>query len=294
MQKRLSVIVPVFNGEKLVAACIESLLSQTYDNGLLEIFVVDNGSTDHTREIVQKYNVQYLYVKNGNAYTARNLGLSEANGEIIAFIDADCIADPHWIEHAVRTIESKNFDLVGGRIAPKFTSTRSPSEWACAATYCRHDISIPQRNVAFGGNLFVLKKVIEVVGNFDDSGNSGGDVAFTKLAALRGFKLGYAPDAVVSHPTMRFSEIMRKSFRVGRGKGHLGIQKDASSISDILSRPHIQNLNPVVLREALRELHAPKGPIFFVLVYCNAVCIFTVLILGLIKGKIGKYSKKSS
>jgi glycosyltransferase involved in cell wall biosynthesis len=85
----VSCIVPVFNGERYLAEALDSILKQSYEP--LEIIVADDGSTDGTREVVQRYGtrVRYLHQFNAGPVVARNLGLGAATGEFVAFLDAD-------------------------------------------------------------------------------------------------------------------------------------------------------------------------------------------------------------
>ncbi|MBO5240263.1 MAG: glycosyltransferase family 2 protein [Clostridia bacterium] len=92
MNELVSVIIPVYNGEKFVARCIDSILAQTYKNN--EIIIVDDGSVDNTLSILQEYEKLYSFVRvvhteNKGVSHARNIGLDIAKGEYISFVDAD-------------------------------------------------------------------------------------------------------------------------------------------------------------------------------------------------------------
>lgn len=93
---KISVIIPVYNAEKLVEKCIKSIISQSYNN--LEIIVVDDGSTDTTKEIIESIamndkRVIYIHQKNSGVSAARNAGIERSSGELITFVDAD-----DWLE----------------------------------------------------------------------------------------------------------------------------------------------------------------------------------------------------
>jgi glycosyltransferase involved in cell wall biosynthesis len=95
MTKRLSVIIPVFNGEKFIAECLDSLISQIFDE--VEVIVINDGSTDQTDHIItSRYAAEitckqliYRNTQNGGVSAARNIGLDIARGDYIAFVDAD-------------------------------------------------------------------------------------------------------------------------------------------------------------------------------------------------------------
>jgi glycosyltransferase involved in cell wall biosynthesis len=94
MPSLISCIVPVYNGEKYLAEAIESIVKQSYRP--IEIIIADDGSTDCTAMVAERYNKQIRYLRQANAGTAaaRNLGLSVAAGEFVAFLDADDLWHP--------------------------------------------------------------------------------------------------------------------------------------------------------------------------------------------------------
>ena len=100
-KKLISVIIPVYNVEKYLRRCVESVLNQTYVN--LEIILVDDGSLDKSKsicdEFAQKYErVKVIHKKNGGLSSARNAGIELATGEYIGFVDSDDDVDPCMYE----------------------------------------------------------------------------------------------------------------------------------------------------------------------------------------------------
>lgn len=116
MQKPLiSVIVPVYNGEKYLSACLDSICNQTLQE--LEIIVVDDGSTDGSGRIADEYaakdkRVQVIHQKNGHLSIARNAGLSVVKGDFVSFIDADDWIDKEMLNSMYTTLISNSLDLV--------------------------------------------------------------------------------------------------------------------------------------------------------------------------------------
>lgn len=110
----VSVIIPVYNAEKYICQCMDSLLAQTYQS--FEIICVDDGSTDNTYAILQKYaeddRVTLLRQKNEYAGVARNNGLKKANGKYLLFLDADDFFCEDMLEEAVRKAEVDNAEIV--------------------------------------------------------------------------------------------------------------------------------------------------------------------------------------
>ena len=107
----ISVVVPVYNGEKTLARCLTSLQSQTIPIDKYEIVVVDDGSKDGTRKVAEGCGVTVISQKNQGPAAARNLGVKMAKGNIVLFIDVDCAAAPNWIEEMTKPFS--NPDIVG-------------------------------------------------------------------------------------------------------------------------------------------------------------------------------------
>ncbi len=84
----ISIIIPVYNGEKYIGECLSSVLLNTV-NAAFEIIVVDDGSTDDTAKIVQRFSCRYIRIEKSGVAAARNIGIKNAKGGIIFFFDAD-------------------------------------------------------------------------------------------------------------------------------------------------------------------------------------------------------------
>jgi glycosyltransferase involved in cell wall biosynthesis len=114
---RISVIIPTFNSAALVTAAVESCLAQTAPPA--EILVIDDGSTDDTRQRLAPYagRLRYLHQQNTGVAAARNLGLKQATGELIAFLDADDVWHPRKLERQIAAMTANhNVSLLGTSI----------------------------------------------------------------------------------------------------------------------------------------------------------------------------------
>ena len=111
---KVSVIIPAYNAEKTINKCLDSLLSQTLDD--YEVIVINDGSTDNTKSILNSYNdrIKVISKKNGGIGIARNLGIREAKGEYITFVDSDDYVDSKLLEDYYNFAVSNNLDLVTG------------------------------------------------------------------------------------------------------------------------------------------------------------------------------------
>ncbi|MCQ6278888.1 glycosyltransferase family 2 protein [Bacillus sp. EB600] len=115
MVPKVSVIIPVYNCEKYLSKCLDSVLEQTHPN--LEIIIVNDGSTDESESIIIEYKkkhkeIIYFYQENKGPSEARNKAIANANGEYIVFVDADDTVNEYYIEKLLKEMVSTNSDLV--------------------------------------------------------------------------------------------------------------------------------------------------------------------------------------
>ncbi|MBC2360540.1 glycosyltransferase [Listeria welshimeri] len=113
MKDLVSIIIPVYNVEKYVERCLDSVINQTYTN--LEIIVVNDGATDNSAEIIKSYTderIRYFEKENGGQATARNFGLDVANGDYIVMVDSDDYISANLVEKCLDTVKKTNADLV--------------------------------------------------------------------------------------------------------------------------------------------------------------------------------------
>ena len=111
----VSIIIPTYNREKIIAKALESALNQTYSE--IEVIVVDDGSTDNTKSLIEKYikvygdKLKYFYKENSGVSAARNVGIKVSKGEYISFLDSDDCIFPEKIEFQLNSIISNNADF---------------------------------------------------------------------------------------------------------------------------------------------------------------------------------------
>nr|WP_288753445.1 glycosyltransferase [uncultured Anaerostipes sp.] len=113
-EKLVSVIIPAYNIEDYIGRCLDSIISQTYKN--LEIIMVDDGSRDHTGEILDNYakkdrRIKVIHKENGGVSSARNKGIEVAEGDYIGFIDGDDLIEPEMYKILVDLLEEENADI---------------------------------------------------------------------------------------------------------------------------------------------------------------------------------------
>lgn len=136
-QPLISVIIPVYNLENYIEKCLNSVISQTYNN--LEILIVDDGSTDSSPAICDKYcdtdsRIHVFHIENGGAAHARNVALKEMSGELVTFVDGDDYIDSAYIEKLYNNLINKNADI---SICKWIDVHENSSEAAIPASYTK-------------------------------------------------------------------------------------------------------------------------------------------------------------
>lgn len=127
MTYKISIIVPVFNGEKTIGNLIESVIRQTMDFNDIELLLVDDKSNDNTKSIITRYTDKYENIKgifleenSGGAYTPRNIGLEKSHADYIIFMDADDLIFKDFCETLYDTITEDSADIVNSSDTMKF------------------------------------------------------------------------------------------------------------------------------------------------------------------------------
>lgn len=114
METTISIIVPVYNIIEYLPRCVESLRKQTYDK--IEILLVDDGSTDGTSALcdalaAEDVRIRVFHKQNGGSSSARNLGIQEATGEYLGFVDSDDYVEPDMYERLLQAIETTHLPI---------------------------------------------------------------------------------------------------------------------------------------------------------------------------------------
>ncbi len=221
---KVSLIVPVYNGESCIGKLLDSILKQDYPRDRFEVFIVDNNSRDNTAMIVREYGFTLLEEKEKqSSYSCRNKGLKNSSGEVIAFTDADCVLKSNWISEGVGALEEMDADIVCGRIDFEFSNKPGAGELFDSIYYLNTKEAV-SKGKGQTANLFVRAEVFSNTGYFNEV-KSGGDSEWVTRAVRKGAKLVYGEKAAAVHPTRRFGELVKKSFRVGTGAVSMRMSK---------------------------------------------------------------------
>ncbi len=197
---RLSVVIPVYNGEATIAACLESVVSQDtpFD---FEVIVADS-SEDGTAAIIESRFPQVRLLRlSGRAYpgTARNAAIREARADLLAMIDADCIAAPDLLRRLVEAHDTTDYAAVGGAICDG--TPNSPSGIVGYLLEFREFIPTSPRREVFTiptANICYRRDVFERFGLFDDV-RASEDLLYNWRLSIAGEQILFDPNIRVTH-----------------------------------------------------------------------------------------------
>lgn len=215
---RVSVIIPAFNESRWIDATLAALLAQEARELDVDICVIDTGSTDATCERVQAHPVSLLRVEERSSYVARNAGLQASTAELFAFLDADCIPQPGWLQALVDCARHSGSDYVAGRIENEIVVDNLGNQLLAYRT----SADVRRQSVAAGnvaaGNMLVHRRVFDRLGPFEPL-RSGADILHSQRAIAAGFWIDYAANAVVRHQCdLSNLDYLRRRFRIRRGQ----------------------------------------------------------------------------
>ncbi len=241
---RVSVIVCTYSSKMFnhLVECVESLVSQSYQN--IEVVCIVDGDKGYYSQIKRDFGgflrendiKLFLNEENLGLLLSRNRGAELANGDIVAFIDDDAVADETWIEELVRMYEERNAIAAGGKLLPLWIARRPrwlPEEfyWMIGATHLGFPEEITEVRNTFGSNISFRRDVFLELGGFNPEmggikGKSMLQGGETELCDRMRKKFGrgvvYNPNAVVYHKIFesrtKLGFLMRRAFWQGYSK----------------------------------------------------------------------------
>jgi biofilm PGA synthesis N-glycosyltransferase PgaC len=198
----VTVIVPAYNEERVIANCIESILGDAYPR--TELVLVDDGSTDRTLEVMRRYGhhdrVTVVARANGGKAAALNAGLARANGEILCFVDADGIFTPTTIGELLTGFDDPRVGAVCGNDEPVNLDrhqTRLLALLTHGTAFVRRALARINCLTIVSGNLGAFRRsVIDEVGGFTE-GFVGEDLELTWRVHRAGYRVNFRPRAIV-------------------------------------------------------------------------------------------------
>lgn len=198
----VSVVIPTFNRKDWVTQLIESLKVQTYPKDKFEIIAVDNGSTDGLWPILQDYAAEGVIrcfrndLPDKVPAAARNVGISHARGQVVAFTDSDCRATPEWLSQGIAAFRDGVGIVQGATLA-------DPDD--ARPTLFKTTVVVSEKSYANTCNIFYLTDALRLVGGFSqdfiDFGYPmfGEDIDLACRVRYAGYKLVFAGRSVIYH-----------------------------------------------------------------------------------------------
>jgi glycosyltransferase involved in cell wall biosynthesis len=228
MTETISIIVVTYNDREKLLRCLASFGEQSWPREQTEIIVVDDSSTDGTAEAVKLDFPETIIIskENSGPDNSRNHGIDRATGDIIALIDADCTAPPHWLENLAAALKQNDTPVIGGRIFHPggfWARMIGISDFGEFQGLKPKEVSnIPTCNMGARREVFDRFR-------FDETARIGGDVLFAQKLKENGIRLLYEPRIKIHH----HPEATRKAFfeRARRyGAGFVQVRRQASGL----------------------------------------------------------------
>jgi GT2 family glycosyltransferase len=214
----VSVIVPVRNGAETLADCLTSILASDYPVDRREVVVVDNGSNDGTADVAGRFPVRCVAEPRRGLSHARNRGIEEARGEILAFTDSDCTVATTWLKQLVSGFDEPHIFAVAGDVLAFPTAT--PAERYVALRKPSHLDWISRRGPKpyfVFGSAAVRRELFSRIGRFDPRFSvAAEDIDLVWRMARAGLEVRRQPRAVVFH---KHRTTGARLFRQNRGYG---------------------------------------------------------------------------
>lgn len=218
---RLDVVVPTYNREDLLPLALNSLLAAEVPEGLeVGITVVDNNSTDGTRDVIESFQkrvgdrIQYCFERQQGRSHALNAGIAATHGDLIGTIDDDEEIDPNWYKTAFEALKDGKFDFIGGPYVPRWSV--SPPDWlpreygGVVGWVDGGDKAVPYGSnypgILMGGNAVFTRAIFEKVGTYttwlgrtDKGLLTGEDEELYGRLLAHGARGMYLPNLIIYH-----------------------------------------------------------------------------------------------
>ena len=239
----VSVIVPVRDGEAIIADCLDAVLATDYPPNRREILVVDNGSRDGTTALIQARPVRYLRERKRGVSNARNHGIAASRGEILAFVDADCVVERQWLTELVRAFDDPEVGAVAGDL--QHVAPRTAAERQAARLLGNWQRFAFTSNPAYPitANAAYRRDVLDRIGGFDPQMTRAQDVELgLRFQEGSGRRLAYAERATARHRN-RSTQLgfFRQQLGWAYGAGLVGAKFEAMG-GDPVRPPHLREI----------------------------------------------------
>ena len=258
----VSVIVPIYNGDRDLPELIERLKKQTYPVENVEYLLVNNNSRDRTAEILENVakknnNFHHLTQKKiQSSYAARNLGIRQAKNDILVFTDADCRPKSNWIEEIVRPFIKPEVGIVVGEVVA-LPGKSLLEKYADRNQLMSQKFLLEHSFLPYGqtANIAIRKQAFIEAGLFRPYLTTGGDADICWRIQKEGkWQLEFAPDAIIEHRHRSTFKNFRSQFRrYGSSNHYLHELHGVDLMRELTTKEVIYRLSRWVLKELPRN-----------------------------------------
>ncbi|MBD1939418.1 glycosyltransferase [Microcoleus sp. FACHB-68] len=252
---RVSVIVPIYNGEADLPDLLNCLRLQTYPTHLVEYLLVDNNSSDHTGPLIASAGEGFRHLSENqiqSSYAARNTGIRAATGNILAFTDADCRPNPNWLNTLIQPFVKENVGIVAGEIEALAGETLLEKYASRQDTLSqKHTLAHPFCPYGQTANLAIRRQVLEEVGLFRPYLTTGGDADICwRILRQTHWQLEFAPDAIVQHRHRSTLRQLRSQWRrYGESNKYLHELHGIDLMRELTAKEYLYRLSRWLLKE---------------------------------------------
>lgn len=242
----ISILIATYNRAEILRETLESMTRLERSGLKVEFVVVDNNSSDNTKQVVERFSsrlpIRYLFEPRPGKNCALNKALAEVKlGEIVVFADDDVEPQRDWLKTIVSICERwPDYNVFGGKVYPVWPKQKVP-KWAknpkiegfafAVHDYANSECCYQHRDHPVGPNFWVLRKVFsngrcfdETVGPRPTNRIMGSESTFLKQLRDDGYSFLYSPKAVVGHrisyKQLSFKDLIKRAYRWGRGSAH--------------------------------------------------------------------------
>ena len=262
----ISVIVPTRNRADLLSSAIQSLLSQTLDKDHFETLIIDNGSTDHTEEVVKKYinqlpNLRHIYAPEPGLHIGRHRGMFEAKSDVLVFADDDIEATPAWLDSYHRLFSDSQVAMAGGNNFPLFV--QPPPNWLkclwersklesgralsiLSILHLRDSLREFNPYMVWGCNFAIRKSVLIEAGGFHPDAmpeeliryRGDGETHVSRYIVKNGLKCMFHPEASIHHKVtperMTHSYFHQRGYSQGISDSYTALRNQDTSQKNLM------------------------------------------------------------
>lgn len=190
---RISIITPMYNSGQYIGRMIQALKDLDYPQDSIEIIIIDNGSDDDSVKITKEMGALCSIMKGASISKMRNAGASMASGEILGFVDSDCLVSPDWANKASEYIAT-DVGIVGGYYGLGDSPGWIEKTWHDLKKDITGDVSFVS-----AGNMVIKAKLFGEIGGFDESVETGEDWDFCQRVISAGYRVVNQPSLHVTH-----------------------------------------------------------------------------------------------